>query len=285
MIKLCAPTDAAGNNIDESIKAMRNMGVHLAEVRYIGDKSAIELSVSEAESCYNKFKEKGIEVYAIATSIGKRDFSIDFEEFKKRVYKAVEIAKAFHASYIRVFSFLNHNNNVDEVVNRLKSAVEIAGKENIKICIENKEGAYGCTAQTVGELLDKVPGLLTVYDPLNYIRQGETSESSLSIFARANYVHFNDAIRNGNVVEAVPAGEGIGSLAKLIQMTTNRDMPFSVDHHLRFPQPGETFEELQGKQKFVYPNKMAAFFDAVGHMRMLLLRAGYMEIHEGLFKK
>ena len=285
MIKLCAPTDEAAVNIDDAIKAMCSMGVHLAEIRDVNGINVLEFTDSQANEFYEKLKAKGIDVWAISSPIGKRDFAIDFAAYQERVNKAINMAKIFHAPHIRVFSFFDHNNNVDEVVKRIKYVVDEAAKSNIKVCLENEKGSYGETPERMIELLDKIPGLLMVYDSSNYIQVGVPSDKSLALaYPRAYYVHFKDGIHKNNDAEITPVGEGEANIPQLLKLT-NKDMTFSIEHHLRFPNEGETFEQLQGSQKFVYPNVTAAFYDAVGHARMMLLKAGYMEIHEGLFKR
>ena len=286
MIKLCAPTDEAAFNIDDAIKAMRSMGVSLAEIRDVNGINVLDMSETQASEFYEKLKAKQIDVWAISSPIGKRDFAIDFAAFQERVKKAIQMAKIFHAPHIRVFSFFDHNNNVDEVVKRLTCVVEMAKAENIKVCLENEKGSYGDTPEKMVELLDKVPGLLMVYDAANYIQVGVPSEKSLQLaFPRAYYVHFKDGIHKGDDAEITPVGEGEANIAELLKLSALRDMTFSIEHHLRFPSDKETFEQIQASQKFVYPNVTTAFYDAVGHARMMLLKAGYMEIHEGLFKK
>lgn len=286
MIKLCAPTDEAAENIDEAIKAMRSMGISLAEIRDVNGINVLDFTDEQANEFYEKLKAKQIEVWAISSPIGKRDFAIDFAAYQERVAKAIHMAKIFHAPHIRVFSFFDHNNNVDEVVKRLSYVVEEAKKENIKVCLENEKGSYGETPERMLELLDKIPGMLMVYDSSNYIQVGVPSAKSLELaFPRAYYVHFKDGIHKGDDADITPVGEGEANIAQLLKLSALRDMTFSIEHHLRYPVGNETFEQIQNSQKFVYPNRTAAFYDAVGHARMMLLKGGYMEIHEGLFKK
>lgn len=285
MIRLCAPTDEAAVNIDEAIVAMKNTGVRLAEIRDINDINVLDFSDEQANEFYEKLKKNQIEVWAISSPIGKRDFAVDFETtFKERVYKAIKMAKIFHAPHIRVFSFFDHHDDVDEVVKRLQYIVDEAGKSDIKVCLENEKGSYGETPERINELLDKVHGILSVYDSSNYIQVGVPSSKTLKeVFPRAYYVHFKDGIHKGDDADITPVGEGEANIAELLKLV-NKDMTFSIEHHLRYPVNGETFDDIKNSQKFVYPNRTAAFYDAVTHARMMLLKAGYTEIHEGTFK-
>lgn len=285
MIKLCAPTDEAAVNIDDAINAISSVGIHLAEIRDINDINVLEFTDEQANEFYTKLKAKQIDVWAISSPIGKRDLHIDFAIYQKRVAKAIRMAQIFHAPHIRVFSFFEHNNNPDEVVKRLKYVLDEASKAGIKVCLENEKDSYGETPERMIELLDKLPGMLMVYDSSNYVQVGVPAEKTLSMaFPRAYYVHFKDGIHKGDDADITPVGEGEANITQLLKLV-NKDMTFSIEHHLRYPVGKETFEEIQNCQKFVYPNRTAAFYDAAAHARTMLLKAGYTEIHEGLFKK
>ncbi len=286
MLRLCAPTDEAGVTIDEIVRACSNMGVHVVEIRKINNKEVLELSESEAQEYFTKLQAKQIEAWSICSTIGRNDLNIDINAFNERINKAIKLADIFKAKYLRVSGFFNHNNNVDEIVKRLTLVVNTANANNLKVVLENHKDTYTDNIDRMNEILNKVPGLLSIFDAANYLQVGEATDKAQStMLPKAEYVHFKDGIlKSPGVIETVPAGEGQTNLAGLVKIV-NKDMPISIEHRLRYPLEGETFESIQGSQKFVYPNLMSAFFDAVGHVRMLLLRAGYMEIHEGLFKR
>lgn len=284
MIRLCAPTDEAAANIDDAIKAIKNMGIHLAEIRNVNNINVLDFTYEQANEFYQKLKANDIKIWAISSPIGKDDLHINFDKFQERVKKIIEMALVFYAPHIRVFSFFNHNNDSTEIIKRLSYVVEEATKANLKVCLENEKDSYGETPERMLELLDKIPGLLMVYDSSNYIQVGVPSDKTLTMaFPRAYYVHFKDGIHKGNDADITPVGEGEANITKLISLV-NKDMVFSIEHHLRFPRNQETFESIKDSQKFVYPDTTMAFYDACGHARMMLLKAGYFEIKEGTFK-
>lgn len=284
-ITLCAPTDEAAFYLDDAIKAMKENGIHLAEIRDVNGINVLEFSDAQAQEFYQKLKDNDIVVWAISSPVGKNDFIIPFSDFKIRVHKAIKMAKVFHTPHIRVFSFFNHQNNGVEVARRIKYVVDEAKKENIKICLENEKDSYGEIPEHIIELLNNIPGLLSVYDSSNYIQVGVSSEKTLKeVFPRAYYVHFKDGIHKNNDADITPVGEGEANIAKLISLV-NKDMIFSIEHHLRFPRGKETYEQIKDSQKFVYRNTTEAFYDAVKHAKAMLKRGGYTETNEGVFTK
>lgn len=285
VIRLCTPTDEAAANIDDAINAISQVGIHLVEIRDVNGINVIDFTSEQAKEFYNKLKAKDIKVWAISSPIGKNDLHIDFIDYQKRVKKIIKIAKIFHAPHIRVFSFFKHNNNADEVIKRLRYVVAIASKERIKVCLENEKDSYGETPERMLELLEKIPNMLMVYDSSNYVQVGVPSAKTLAMaFPHAYYVHFKDGIHKNDDADIVPVGEGEANIIKLIELV-NKDMIFSIEHHLRFPRGNETYQQIKNVQKFVYPSVTAAFFDAVMHAKKMLLKVGYKEVDEGIFKK
>lgn len=282
-IKLCAPLDEAAVDLNDQIKAMKDNKLHLCEIRGILNKNVLELTDEEAKFCYEELKKNDIYAWSISSPIGKRDLNIPFEDFQKRVKKAIEMAIAFHTNKIRVFSFFEFRGKRYEVIKRLQYTVDEAAKHNIKCFLENEKDSYAEDIKGVLDLLKNVKGLGYVYDSSNFVQVGEKSFETLDVcFPLADYVHFKDGIHVGNDAHIYPAGEGEADLVKLVTLI-NKDMTLSIEHHLRFPNEGETYEQIKDSQKFVYHNMSEAFYDACKHARIVLDKANYKETEEGTF--
>lgn len=283
MVRLCAPTDEAGRNLDEAIESMNKNDIHLAEIRGILDKNVLDLSTNEAKYCYEKLQENNIDVWSISSPIGKKDFSIPIEEFRNRIIKAIEMAKAFRCKNIRVFSFFNHNNDVDEVVKRISLCVEEAEKEGLFVCLENEKDSYAETAQRSLELLDRIPNLKLVYDSSNFIQVGEPSDMTLKrVFPRAYFVHFKDGIHVGNDADITPVGKGEANIEKLLQLCDN-NLVLSLEHHLKFATEEISYEDIKNDCDYVYENVVDAFDDACKHAKIMLKQAGFIKSDDGVF--
>lgn len=284
-IKLCVPTDEVAFLLDDAIFHMKKTGVHYCEIRDVDGINVLEMKDEQAIDFYNRLIKNDIHVWAISSPIGKRDFLININDFKTRILKAINMAKIFHTNKIRVFSFFNHNNNVNEVVRRLQLVVDLAKEENIIVCLENEKDSYGETPERINELLDKVNGLYSVYDSSNYIQVGVPSEKSLKeVFHRNYYVHFKDGIHINNDAHITPVGEGEANINKLLNLI-EKNTTLSIEHHLRFPVNGEKYDDIKGSQKFVYHDVTEAYYDAVKHVRDELNNANFKEIKEGTFIK
>lgn len=284
-IRLCAPTDEAAFYLKDAIKVMKENGIYLAEIRDVDGINVLDFTDAQAKKFYQALKDNHISVWAISSPIGKRDINLSMPKFKARVLKAIKMAKIFHAPHIRVFSFFDHKNNAKEVAKRLKLAATEGKKAKLKVCLENEKDSYCETPERVIEILDMVPGLLSVYDSSNYVQVGVKSSKTLKMtFPRAYYVHFKDGVHKNNDADITPVGEGEANIAKLISLV-KKDMVFSIEHHLRFPRENETYKELKGSQKFIYHDTTEAFVDAVKHARKMLKQGGYQEGPRGTFIK
>lgn len=285
MIRLCAPTDEAGKDFDDGVMMMKNNGIHLAELRGIFNKSVLYLNEEEATYCQKKLLENDIEVWSISSPIGKRDLNIPIDEFKDNVILAIEKAKFFNCKNIRVFSFFDSKDKLDEVLRRLNLCVELASKHNLNVCLENEKGSYADTADRTLELLDKIPELKLVYDSSNFIQVGEPASLTLKeVFPRAHFVHFKDGVHVGDDADITPVGKGEADIDKLISLCKN-DMVFSLEHHLKFATEEIPFEEIKNDCEFVYKNVNDAFEDSCKNARIMLTQAGYKETAEGTFEK
>lgn len=287
MIRLCAPTDEVADSFFAAISMMKDYGITLAEIRGILDKNVIQLTDDEAKYCYKLLQEKGINVWAISSPIGKTDPTISDEEFIDKVKNAIRVAKLFHTNLIRIFSFFNAYDKRDEVIRKFRMCVEMCKKENIVCSLENEKLSYADTPERVIDLLDNVPGLLHNYDASNFEQTGVDSMHCLkTVFHRCYYVHFKDGIHVDDDAHITPVGEGHGNIPALLNMIKD-DKVLSLEHHLRFPlkEKKEKYEDIKDSQEFVYRDTSEAFIDAVKHARKVLKEAGYKEIEINKFVK
>lgn len=285
MIRLCAPTDEAGYTFDEAINSFKRNRIHLAEIRDINNKNVLELNTKEAQKYNKQLNNNGIKVWSISSPLGKRDFSVSMEEFKKRVKLAIEMCKAFETNNLRVFSFFNHNNNVNKVIDRLQYIVNESAKDKINVALENEKGSYAETLERTLELLDKVKGLKFVYDSSNFIQKGEPSDKTLQYaFPRAYFVHFKDGIHVNDDADITPVGKGEANIEKMINMV-NKDMVFSLEHHLMYAQLEQDYDSIRDNCDYTYETITDAFNDACLNARIMFKNSGWEEISEGDFER
>ena len=245
-------------------------------------KNILDITDEEAKAAYTKLANAGIKVWSIGSPIGKVDITTDFNEYKKKVVRACELAHLFHCENIRMFSFFKALDNKDKVIDYLKQMVEIAKKYNVKMCHENEKDIYGDIEPRCTEILNAVPGLYYVYDPANFIQCHQDPNASLAkLFSRAYYFHIKDALLETG--EVVPPGEGDGHLQDLINKI-NDDKVLTIEPHLKVFAGYANVDKTQLKNKHTYATNLEAFDDAVSHTKRLLINAGYHEDNWGFSK-
>ena len=216
-IKLCAFADEAGDSLAEQIKAMKENGIGLLELRTIDKKNVTKFTNDEIKEYKKQLDDAGIKVWSIGSPIGKvqitDDFNIDLDLCKR----TVEIADMFDAKSIRMFSFYGTNGEEkyrDTVMERLAKYVETTKGTDITLCHENEKGIYGDIAARCLEIHQNVPGLKCVFDPANFVQVGQdTLEAWEMLEPYVFYGHIKDSLEDGSIV---PPGKGNGRIAEYL---------------------------------------------------------------------
>lgn len=282
MIRLCAFADEADASLDGQIVALRKNDIHLIELRGVDGKNVLDLTDAEAKAAAKKLRQHGIGVWSIGSPIGKVEITTDFEEYKKKVIRACELAKIFDCENIRMFSFFHALNEKEKVINYLKQMVEIAKKYKVKMCHENEKDIYGDIEPRCTEILNAVPGLYYVYDPANFIQCHQNPKDSINkLFSRTYYFHIKDALMATG--EVVPPGEGDGCLKDLINRIHD-DKVLTIEPHLKVFAGYANVDKTELKNKRVYASNIEAFDDAVKHTKKILRDVGYRAVNGGFQK-
>ncbi len=220
MFKLCAFSDEAGSSVREQIEALVDNGIPYLEVRGVGGRNFIQLSVSEAASLKEELAARNLSVWSVGSPIGKigirEPFAPHFEEFKH----TLELAETVGARCIRLFSFYipqGEDPSVcrDEVMERLMRFAEEAEGHPVCLCHENEKGIYGDTAPRCLDIHEHLPQIRCVFDPANFVQCGQDTKEAWKLLGdKVYYMHIKDARKDGSVV---PAGEGDGNLGYLLR--------------------------------------------------------------------
>ena len=147
---------------------------------------------------------------------------------------------------------------------------------------EEKKKIYGDVAERVVEILDAVPALGSVYDPANFLQDGELPEKTLPLLhARSTYFHIKDVIVETG--ELVPAGYGDGAIDRLVEMI-DRDAVLTVEPHLKVFAGYAEIDGEEMKNKFHFASNGEAFDAAISAIKTVLTSVGYVE-ENGAFIK
>lgn len=275
-IRLCAFADEGGKTIDEQIAALNDNNISLVEVRTIDGKNVSKLSIDEAVSYCQKFKEANIDVWSLGSPLAKVHVLTDINKEKAKAEHLCRLADAFMTDNIRGFSFYTFLTigSFEKVVKKLSYLVEILTKNNKVYCHENDTKLYGGNVKGLKKLLAAVPNLKIIYDPANFILSKQSPDTTISEFLdKAYYFHIKDA----KGMKVVPAGYGEAKLDDIVKKL-NHDTVFTIEPHLVFFKGGEGFE------KYDFSTRRGRFDCAVDSIKNILVKNGFVE-KEGYFEK
>lgn len=283
MIKLCAFSDEASDSVEGQITALSRNNIKLIELRSIGGVNVKDFTDEQARDYAKKLSENGIKVWSIGSPLGKVDIMENFSEYEKTVRRVYEIANIFECDKVRVFSFYNAYGESEKVFENLRRMVKIAGEYGITLYHENEKGVYGDVVWRVENIAANVSGLKFVFDPANYVQEGEDVTAALKkVGKQTTYFHIKDAIKGSG--EIVPAGEGNGEIEKLISLVTG-DKVFTLEPHLSLFTAYTAIDDTELKNRYHFATNDESFDFAVNALKNLLKKQGYKETADGFVKE
>ena len=277
-MKIYAFADEANGMIDQQIAAMKRNGLDGLEIRNVDGTNVAAITLDKAKEVRKKLDDAGLSTWSIGSPIGKihienDDFAAHLDAFRN----VIDVAHILGAENIRMFSFFMPQDKdpaiyKNEVIDRIGQFLTIADGSGIDLCHENEKGIYGEIAPRCLELHQAFPNLKGVFDPANYVQAGQdTWEGWLMLAPYIKYLHVKDALASGHVV---PAGHGIGNVAKIIAtFAAQGGQALSVEPHLTVFDGLAQLEEHGDMSKvgtFVFPSADDAFDAACNALKTLL---------------
>ncbi len=237
-IEIFAFSDEAGSEIPKQIAAMKRNGLTGSELRGTEFGNISDINRTQAKYIAKRLSDEGLKVWSVGSPLGKIGINDPFGPEIEKLKRTVETAFILGASNIRAFSFYIPGGEEPEkysskVIERLSemAAVTDTLHTGITLCHENEKGIYGDNAERCREILDKVPDIVGVFDPANFVQCGvDTLEAWKLLKDRVRYLHIKDALAEGQVV---PAGRGIGHLREIVaDYIAMGGMAVTVEPHL-----------------------------------------------------
>jgi 3-dehydroshikimate dehydratase len=258
MIHLSAFADEISPDLNEQIAVLQGEHIHYIDLRGIWGTNILDLSDEQVRESKQMLDEHGIKVAAIASPLGKVPIDTPFEEYLKRVERAIELAHVYQSSFIRIFSFYppaaapTQAPEVwrEEVIRRLKEMTSRAAEANVILLHENEKEIYGDTIARCVDLHQQItdPHFRAAFDTANFIQCQQTPypDGYDALRPWITYVHVKDALANGSVV---PAGEGLSHWPDLLQRLRQDgyDGFFALEPHLA---SGERYRGFSGPELF-----------------------------------
>jgi sugar phosphate isomerase/epimerase len=239
MVKLSGFADEISQELGEQLDTLESLGIRYFEFREVWGKNVLGLSREELAKVKAEIDRRGIRVSAIGSPLGKVPIDADFDEYKKLVQHAVDVANAMETPYIRLFSFYCNDRDDDraEVMQRIQAMVDLAAAGRVTMLHENEKGIYGEQPERCQDLHRTVvsDNFRATFDPANFVQAGvkpfDTAYPLLKPYI--GYFHIKDAIMGTGKV--VPAGQGDGQVRELMAAAkeTGYDGFLSLEPHLK----------------------------------------------------
>ncbi len=226
----------------------------VAEARGILEK--FQLRVSELASPIFKTDWPGAPKSQFSPK--KPEFGADFtvQQQDELLDRAVELARAFNTTYVRIFDFWRLDNPApyrEAIDDRLRQAAIRVGKKGVTLNVENELACNTATGSEAGRLLNAVrePSLMLNWDPGNAAARDETPYPDGYATIPKNriaHVHCKDVVRTGPGKTAWAAmGSGIIDWAGQFRALAKDGYAgaLSLETHWRLPGKGTAEESTR----------------------------------------
>ena len=276
--QLYAFADEAASEIDAQIRAMLRNGLNGLEIRGVDGENVSVISCKKAKEVRKKLDDNGLITWSIGSPIGKIRLDEDFEAHQDLLRHTLDVGNILGAKNMRIFSFYMPKDHDpadyrQQVVDRMGTLLEIAGKSGVALCHENEKGIYGDTSVRCRDLLDTLPQLKGIFDPANFVQSGEdTLQAWERLKDRIYYLHIKDSLTDSCVV---PAGMGAGNIPFIVKEYLKRgNKAMTLEPHLMEFDGLKDLEEsgdvsVVGKH-FTYSNAEEAFDAGCAALKKIL---------------
>ena len=230
-LELGLVSDEISPDFNEAARYGSEWGISIFELRVLKTGRIPAVEQSELREVQAVAKGGGLRITALSPGIFKFPLSQTTkleEELSTTLPKTLALAREFGASLIIAFGFQREQNEKPELflraVDFMSRAAERAGKEGIRIIIENEPGFWCDSGANTAKLIQMVnsPFLRANWDPCNGYGTSERPfpEGYESVKQYIANVHVKDT-KEGSLIRCVPVGEGAldwrGQLAALVR--------------------------------------------------------------------
>lgn len=257
--------DEASQDIEQQIKATKELGWNAIESRFINGKNIHDISEDEFKQVCDALDGSGVFINAFGSAIGNwgKDVRDDFSITEQEIGRAIPRMKALGAKFVRIMSYkvLDQDDQlVEERIRRLRKIVDSFSYEGITAVHENCMNYGGMSWQHTMELIQAVPNLKLVFDTANPAfnldrsKEGEPWQDSWEFYNKVKehiaYVHIKDCLNptpeNNNREVYVYPGEGDGCVKEIISdlKAIGYDGGISIEPHL-----AAVFHDADSKNK------------------------------------
>lgn len=233
--------DEISPDLDEQCRVLRELGIGHVEFRSAWNTTVLDLDDAQLDRVRATLDRYGLRVSSVGSPIGKVGVHDDFDEHLRRFDRALHVAQAWEAPYIRIFSFFlpegdDPATHRDEVLRRMATLAERAEGHDVILLHENEKAIYGDTPQRCLDIVETVgsPKLRLAWDAANFVQCGVLPyrEGYPILRPHLEYIQIKDAVLGTG--EVVPAGQGSGEIRETLHALSRDgfDGFFSLEPHL-----------------------------------------------------
>ena len=273
---LSAFADEASSMLDEQIKALREEGISLIELRGVDGKNVSNLTLDEAAAVKAKLDAAGIRLSALGSPYGKASLGVPFDEHLALFKHGLELCRVLDCQRIRMFSFYPAGpveESREEVLRRLEIMVSLAEKAGVTLVHENEKGIYGDDTARNADLLAHFSNRLGfAFDPANFIQCGvKPIEAFEALHDRITYMHIKDALLADGAVVCAGHGDGnVSDILRRLNAEREGDIILTVEPHLTVFKGLSELQDEELKHHEAYPDSRTAFHAAVQALKEIL---------------
>jgi sugar phosphate isomerase/epimerase len=233
--------DEISPDLQSQCQTLNGLGIEYIEFRSAWDTNVLDLDDDQLDVARKILATHGIRTSSVGSPIGKIPITDDFEPHLARFSRALHVAKAVRAPYVRLFSFFvpaggNPARYRDEVLRRMTALAAAAKGQDVVLLHENEKGIYGDNPARCLDIVESVGSeqLRLIWDAANFVQCGVRPFTDGYVLLRPylEYVHVKDAVMATG--EVVPAGEGDGEVAQTLRAMKADGFEgfFSMEPHL-----------------------------------------------------
>ena len=174
--------DEISPDFEAQCRLLSELGLRYLELRSAWDVNVLDLDCDQLCTAKKILASHGLAVSSIGSPIGKISIDEDFAPHLERMRHAADVARFFHAPYIRIFSFFipegaDADSYRDEVLRRMRDLAAVAEEAGVILLHENEKDIYGDIPRRCLDIVESVgsPHLRLAWDAGNLVQVGVPS--------------------------------------------------------------------------------------------------------------
>jgi sugar phosphate isomerase/epimerase len=210
--------DEISPDLQSQCETLNGLGIEYIEFRSAWDTNVLDLDDEQLHAAGKILAARDIRTSSVGSPIGKISITGDFEPHLARFSRALHVADALGAPYIRLFSFFmpvgdDRARHRDEVLRRMTALTTAAKGQDVVLLHENEKEIYGDNPARCLDVVESVGSeqLRLVWDAANFVQCGVRpfTDGYAMLRPYLEYVHVKDAVMASGGV--VPTGGLKGS--------------------------------------------------------------------------